>query len=112
MRKTLIKSACVLAMAGCAASAMAADISPRVNVPKAPIYMPYNWTGGYVGINGGGGWGNSDSGVPFPGPSYRVSGALVGGTLGYNWQWARPSSASKATPTGATSAAAPVAAWA
>jgi len=87
MRKTLIKSACVLGMTACAASAMAADISPRPNVPKAPIYAPYNWTGAYVGINGGGGWGNSDSAAPFASPSYRVSGALVGGTLGYNWQW-------------------------
>ncbi len=25
---------------------------------KAPVYVvpPYNWTGGYIGINGGGGW--------------------------------------------------------
>jgi len=87
MRKTLLKSACVLAITACAGAAIAADISPRPNYPKAPIYVPYNWTGGYVGINGGGGWGNSDSASPFAGPSYDVSGALVGGTLGYNWQW-------------------------
>jgi outer membrane immunogenic protein len=44
---------------------------------KAPAYVQqyYNWTGGYVGINGGGGWGSNDS-----------SGGFVGGTLGYNWQ--------------------------
>ena len=23
---------------------------------KAPAYAPYNWTGFYIGINGGGGW--------------------------------------------------------
>ena len=28
---------------------------------KAPAYFaPYNWSGFYIGINGGGGWGNSD----------------------------------------------------
>jgi outer membrane immunogenic protein len=48
----------------------------------APIY---NWTGFYVGINGGGGWGHSDFSAPFTGSS-NMSGGLVGGTFGYNWQ--------------------------
>jgi outer membrane immunogenic protein len=54
-------------------------------VVKAPIYAPmvYNWTGFYVGINGGGAWGHSawDSTSGFD-----LSGGLVGGTAGYNWQ--------------------------
>ena len=51
---------------------------------RAPVFMPvYNWTGFYVGINGGGGWGTRrwDSTGRFD-----VSGGLVGGTIGYNWQ--------------------------
>jgi outer membrane immunogenic protein len=80
----------VLALAAGAASASAADIQQRQVMPvKAPIYAtpPYNWTGGYIGINGGGGWGSSDfSGLPFATNSFRTSGGLVGGTLGYNWQ--------------------------
>lgn len=86
MRKTLLRGGCVLAMTIGAASAMAADISQRRTVTKEPIYAPYNWTGAYVGINGGGGWGSSDFSAPFPSGSFRPSGGLVGGTLGYNWQ--------------------------
>ena len=48
---------------------------------------PYNWTGFYVGINGGGGWGRSDWSNPFGTGSMSItSGGLVGGTLGYNYQ--------------------------
>lgn len=52
---------------------------------KAPVmYAPaHNWSGFYVGINGGGGFGRSswDSTGGFD-----VSGGLVGGTIGYNYQ--------------------------
>ena len=46
--------------------------------------VPYNWTGFYVGINGGGAFGTSawDSTG-----SRNVSGGLVGGTVGYNYQF-------------------------
>ncbi|HMF23058.1 MAG TPA: outer membrane protein [Pseudolabrys sp.] len=66
------------------AAANAADILRRETMPMgAPAYyVPYNWTGFYVGINGGGGWGSSD----WSANSIDVSGGLVGGTLGYNWQ--------------------------
>jgi outer membrane immunogenic protein len=86
--------------------ALAADL-PR----KAPAYVPpapppYNWTGFYVGLNGGYSWGKATvdvdapflSGLPFTDPSLlsldsRVSsgnlkpkGGIFGGQLGYNWQ--------------------------
>jgi outer membrane immunogenic protein len=68
-------------------SASAADLPRHQAMPaKAPVYVPppYNWTGFYVGINGGGGFGNShfDSTGGFD-----VSGGLIGGTAGYNWQF-------------------------
>jgi outer membrane immunogenic protein len=59
-----------------------------------PAFAPpraYNWTGVYIGINGGGGWGRSHW-VSTPWPStpqdgdYSLSGGLLGGTLGYNLQ--------------------------
>lgn len=64
--------------------ASAADL-PRGMPYKAPAQvMAYNWTGFYLGINGGGGWGNSDwNGL---GVSNSPSGGMIGGTAGYNWQ--------------------------
>ena len=52
------------------------------------MYVPpvWSWTGFYVGINGGGGFGRSDYATPFPSDSFDTSGGLVGGTLGYNYQ--------------------------
>jgi outer membrane immunogenic protein len=79
--KTLIVAAL---MAGVASSAMAADLPTR-KAPYAPAPMytqpAFTWTGFYVGINGGygfGGIGNTNFGNP--------SGGLVGGTVGYNYQ--------------------------
>jgi outer membrane immunogenic protein len=74
----------LMALAG---SAAAADLPRPAPVPyyKAPpAYMPYNWTGFYIGINGGGAFGTSnwDSNG-----SRNISGGLVGGTIGYNYQW-------------------------
>jgi outer membrane immunogenic protein len=82
MKRILLAGVGVLAMASLA---HAADL-PRQMVTKAqqPYMAPYyNWTGFYVGINGGGGWGTStwDSTGGFD-----VSGGMIGGTVGYNWQ--------------------------
>jgi outer membrane immunogenic protein len=62
-------------------AATAADLPPRYPVTRAPVY--YNWTGFYLGINGGGAWGSSswDSTGDFD-----VSGGMLGATAGYNWQ--------------------------
>src|SRR4029434_4050146 len=52
--------------------------------PAAQYYAPvYNWTGFYLGINGGGGWGTSQCGVV---DKCDVSGGLIGVTICYNWQ--------------------------
>lgn len=70
-------------------SASAADIVRRSPPPAAaPVYVEpvYNWTGPYVGINGGYGWGSSNFSGPFTSGSFDTSGGLVGGTLGYNYQ--------------------------
>ena len=79
--------------------ASAADL-PRGMPYKAPAYVTqYNWTGFYLGINGGGGFGDSDwNGLAV---SNSPSGGMIGGTAGYNWQAmaARGCSASKATST-------------
>ena len=56
--------------------------------PAFPAVRLYNWTGAYVGINGGGAWGRPDwTSVPdLASGTYNISGGLVGGTLGYNLQ--------------------------
>ena len=88
MKKFLLASLGVLALGVTAASA--ADIPRARPMPaKAPVYVapPFSWTGGYIGVNGGGGWGRSSFSTPFSSGSFNTSGGLVGGTLGYNWQF-------------------------
>ncbi len=66
--------------------ASAADL-PRGAPYRGPAYVAqYNWTGFYLGINGGGGFGDSDwNGFAV---SNNPSGGMIGGTAGYNWQGA------------------------
>ena len=65
-------------------TAQAADIPRPVYKGVRPVVAYYNWTGFYLGINGGYGWGRSDwSAFGF---DTDPSGGLVGGTIGYNWQ--------------------------
>ena len=89
MKRVVSASIVTLAMVIAAATANAADMPRRQHMPtKAPAYVPppYNWTGFYVGINAGGGWGSSEWSAVTGTSSADVSGAVVGGTLGYNWQ--------------------------
>jgi outer membrane immunogenic protein len=88
MKRVLLTGVALAAQIG---SAAAADLPRRVEMPaKAPAYIAapiYNWTGFYLGINGGGGWGRSswDAAAASTG-SFDLSGGLIGGTAGYNWQ--------------------------
>ena len=87
MKKLLLASAGILALG--IASASAADMRRAAPAPmKAPAYVApvFTWTGPYVGINGGYGWGSSDISAPLGVGSLDTDGWLVGGTLGYNWQ--------------------------
>jgi outer membrane immunogenic protein len=88
MKKLLLAGVGLLALGVTAASA--ADLPRREAMPtKAPVYAPppvYNWTGFYLGINGGGAFGKSEFEGALPSGSSNVSGGLVGGTIGYNWQ--------------------------
>jgi outer membrane immunogenic protein len=74
----------VLFAAQCAG---AADLSVAPLYTKAPpaLAPAYNWSGFYLGVNGGGGWGHSN----WDTSATRIgtSGGLVGGTAGYNYQF-------------------------
>ncbi len=82
MKRVLLACVGVLALDG-AASAADLPVAPAPYY-KAPVYAPaYNWSGFYLGINGGGGWGRSTWTTT---GSFDTSGGLVGGTIGYNYQ--------------------------
>jgi outer membrane immunogenic protein len=83
MKRFLIAGVGLLALAA-ATQASAADL-PRSMPYKAPAYVnAYNWTGFYLGINGGGAFGDSDwNGF---GVGNSPSGGMFGVTAGYNWQ--------------------------
>jgi outer membrane immunogenic protein len=92
MNRSLARAITVACLAVGAISAQAADM-PRANpLPyyNAPaVEAPFSWTGFYLGINGGYGWGRSSWSDPAFGAdsgSFNTSGGLLGGQLGYNWQ--------------------------
>jgi outer membrane immunogenic protein len=99
MKRQIIGAAAAMLLSCGVASA--ADL-PAKHVYKAPPPMAavWGWTGFYVGVHIGTGWGNVESeltsiglgglggfgGGAFPISSHNVSGFLGGGQVGYNWQ--------------------------
>ncbi|MGY8669381.1 hypothetical protein Q3C01_44605, partial [Bradyrhizobium sp. UFLA05-109] len=93
MKKFLLSTAAVLVV-GATAPASAADLAakPYTKAPPAPVVTIYDWTGFYIGANGG--WGQSRGCVDFvtdifgtvAGGCATRSGGLVGGQIGYRWQ--------------------------
>ena len=71
---------------GLAPFAMAADISVPYKAPVAVAAPVYNWTGFYLGVNGGYAWGQQDPfniiTNRFDSLSTSLSGGVVGGTSG------------------------------
>ena len=94
MKKFLLGTVGLLAL-GMGAPASAADMAVKAR-PPAPVLAPiYDWTGFYIGANGG--WGQSNSclnfvdpfdpfGTDFADGCRSRSGGLVGGQIGYRWQ--------------------------
>ena len=84
MRKVIM--ACMGILALSASTTFAADLRMPT---KGPAFIPtYNWTGFYVGLNGGYGWGTSNwSNAVATTGDFNINGALIGGTLGYNMQF-------------------------
>ena len=60
MKKYLLGTAALLAARGCNAGRCSADLGTRYPMKAPPMVAPvWTWTGFYVGINGGYGWGRS-----------------------------------------------------
>ena len=94
MMKRLACAVALIMFAGSSA-ALAADFGrppppPVYPAPlPPPVYPIFSWTGIYVGINGGGAFGQSNWSDPFFGSTgdFDVSGGLFGGTIGGNYQF-------------------------
>ena len=96
MNKLAWTAAGLLALS--AVPALAADLPARVYTKAPAVVSPiYNWSGFYIGINGGGGsshncWDLTNvGGVGAVAPSisegcHDATGGLVGGQIGYRWQ--------------------------
>ena len=79
----------VIALLAGVSRVMAADLPvPQAPVPP-PVYFPayYNWSGIYLGVNGGYGFGqNRWSVAGLSSGNFNTNGFLAGGTLGANYQ--------------------------
>ena len=91
MKSFLLATVGLVALVGMAAPASAADMAVKAP-PPAPLPIIYNWSGFYIGANGG--WGQSRNcwdfldvaGVAFASGCRERSGGLIGGQIGYRWQ--------------------------
>jgi outer membrane immunogenic protein len=93
MKKFLLGTVGVVALG--MAPALAADMA--VKARPAPIAAPlYDWSGFYIGANGGGAWSHKCWDVtefrtpvaPFREGCHDATGGVVGGQIGYRWQTA------------------------
>jgi outer membrane immunogenic protein len=101
--KKLVLGAVGLVAMGISAPASAADLAarPYTKAPPPMVAPVYDWSGFYIGINGGGGWSRKcwdlASTVFTPGVvttfsppvaegCHDASGGTVGGQIGYRWQ--------------------------
>jgi outer membrane immunogenic protein len=67
-------------------SVVAADMPVTRESTVIPVPV-YSWSGFYVGLHGGGGFGDvTFTNTPFDLGNHTIDGGLVGGHIGYNWQ--------------------------
>ena len=86
MKKLVLALTAAAAFSG---SASAADLAARPYTKAPPQMMAamYDWSGFYIGVNGG--WGQSRERYDWLGYSLvsaNANGGTVGGQIGYNWQ--------------------------
>ena len=83
MKKFIVGAAFAAVSSTCA---FAADLPVQTYKSAPVVAQVYNWTGLYVGVNGGYGWGSQDPltlvSNRFDRTSLNVSGAMFGGTIG------------------------------
>src|SRR6201990_2551099 len=94
MKKFLLASTGLVALALTGPSS-AADLAarPYTKAPP-PVVAIYDWSGFYIGGNGGGGWSHKSWDVtsfrgpvaPFREGCHDATGGVAGGQIGYRWQ--------------------------
>lgn len=95
MKRSLIAGASAALLF--ATNASAADLARPAYTKAPPMTGPvYGWTGFYVGVNGGYGWGRANTTIapsagPFPTTPFvpfgqKLDGGLGGAQIGYSWQ--------------------------
>jgi outer membrane immunogenic protein len=100
MRNWLLVST-ALAAVMFASAAPAADMRVKAVKPPPVVAAPFSWSGFYIGVHAGVGWGknewsdffdplNPTNRVSGHDTDYRVQGTIAGGQIGFNWQvnWA------------------------
>ncbi|OAE98609.1 hypothetical protein AYJ54_34240 [Bradyrhizobium centrolobii] len=93
MNKILVGAIGVVAL-GLSAPASAADLAarPYVKAPPPAVAAVYDWSGFYIGINGGGGSARKCwdfvgvGGALITDGCHNATGGTVGGQIGYRWQ--------------------------
>src|SRR5207342_2867607 len=93
MKKVLLVTASLIAL-GATAPAFAADLAARPYTKAPPMIATiYDWSGFYIGANGG--WGSSHkcwdlrspgTGNFFAEGCHDATGGVAGGQIGYRWQ--------------------------
>jgi len=96
MKRILLDSVGLVAL-GLSAPASAADLAarPYTKAPPPVVAAVYDWSGFYIGVNGGGGsshksWDFIDpaTGLLVAEGSHDATGGTAGGQIGYRWQTA------------------------
>ncbi|APF39093.1 porin family protein [Chelatococcus daeguensis] len=84
MKKILLAGVAAAGLIASGAAAFAADLPSRNVAPvaPAPVVPIFTWTGFYVGVNAGYGWGEFSKAAGFDDPD----GFVGGGQIGYNYQ--------------------------
>jgi outer membrane immunogenic protein len=96
MKKFLLGTVGLVAL-GMVSPASAADLAarPYTKAPPPMMVAMYDWSGFYIGLNGGGGWSHKcwDNtvflGIVHPAVAegcHDATGGTVGGQIGYRWQ--------------------------
>src|SRR6185295_1518784 len=79
------RSVMILAVTVAATASVSAARAADLPAPVQPFYSPtpvMNWTGFYLGVHGGGGWGDQNPNTP---AVFSLAGPYVGAQAGYNW---------------------------